>query len=122
MGTGLSHSKSVAIAKQGFLKKPYFSDRRFSKEDIQLLFTLRTRMLACKSNFESLYQNNMTCRACNDITSLEDKNHILTCSVLYTEEHGVQFSDVYGNPEEQFKAIKTFKKILRKRKVYLDIS
>ena len=52
MGTGLSHSKSVAIAKQGFLKKPYFSDRRLSKEDIQLLFTLRTKMLNFNSNFD----------------------------------------------------------------------
>ena len=42
----------------------------------------------------------MTCRACNDITGLEDENLILTCSVLNTEEHGVKFSDVYGNPEE----------------------
>ena len=27
IGTGLRHSKSVPIAKQGFLKKPYFLDR-----------------------------------------------------------------------------------------------
>jgi hypothetical protein len=46
----------------------------------------------------------------------------LTCSVLNSEEHGVKISDVYGNPEEQLKAIKTFKKILRKMRVYLDIS
>ena len=66
-------------------------------------------MLNVKSNFVGLYQNSLTCMACNDMTSLEEENHLLACSVLNTEEHGVKFSDVYGNSEKQFKAIKTFK-------------
>ena len=35
--------------------------------------------------------------------------------------HKVRFSDVYGNTDEQYKALQVFKKILRSRKVYLNV-
>ena len=54
---GLNHSKSVAIASQKFEKKCYFSDRRMSRDDIQLLFKLRTKMLDCKTNFEGQFED-----------------------------------------------------------------
>ena len=45
------HSKSAGIRQNGLKKQTYFTDRRFSKEDVQLLFKLRTKMVDCKSNF-----------------------------------------------------------------------
>ena len=117
---GLNHSKSVEIASQKFQKKGYFSDRKMSRDDIQLLFKLRTKMLDCKTNFEGQFED-MSCRACKDINSVENEDHILYCSVLNTDNHEVRFSDVYGNTEIQYKALQVFKKILRKRKVYLEV-
>ena len=117
---GLNHSKSVAIASQKFEKKGYFSDRRMSRDDIQLLFKLRTKMLDCKTNFEGQFED-MFCRACKDIDSVENEDHILHCSALNTDNHEVRFSDVYGKTDIQYKALQVFKKILRKRKVYLDV-
>ena len=67
----MTHSKSICIANQKFGKKSYLSDRRMSKEDIQLLFKLRTRMVDCKSNFEGQYREDMSCRACKVIGSVE---------------------------------------------------
>ena len=116
-----SHSKSKAIAKEEFKKKAYFSDRRLTKEDVQLLFTLRTKMLNCKTNFGGQFQDNMCCRVCNESDSIENEDHILSCNVLNTVTHNVKFSDVYGNTEEQFRALQVFKKVLRRRKVFLDI-
>ena len=116
---GLSHSKSVKIVSQKFEKQSYFSDRRLAKYDIQLLFKLRTRMTECKSNFEGQF-NDMTCRVCNVEGTVENEDHILQCSVLKTEDHNVSFGDVYGSSDQQFQAIKVFKKMLRKQKVYLD--
>ena len=117
---GLTHSKSICIANQKFGKKSYLTDRRMSKEDIQLLFKLRTRMLDCKTNFEGQFREDMSCRACKVVSSVEDEDHILSCVVLKLDSNEVKFSDVYGSMEQQYKATQVFKKILRKRKVYLD--
>jgi hypothetical protein len=119
---GLTHSKSICIANQKFGKKSYLSDRRMSKEDIQLLFKLRTRMVDCKSNFEGQYREDMSCRACKVIGSVEDEDHILSCLVLKLDSHDVKFRDVYGSMDQQYKATQVFKKILRRRKVYLDVT
>ena len=119
---GLTHSKSICIANQKFGKKSYLSDRRMSKEDIQLLFKLRTRMVDCKSNFEGQYREDMSCRACKVIGSVEDEDHILSCLVLKLDSHDIKFRDVYGSMDQQYKATQVFKKILRRRKVYLDVT
>ena len=39
-----THSKSAFILNEKFGKKEYFNDRRFSKEDVQILFKLKTKM------------------------------------------------------------------------------
>ena len=77
-------------------------------------------MLDCKTNFEGQFDD-MSCRACDIKESVENEDHILYCPELNSDDHGVKFSDVYGNPEKQYKALQAFKKILRKRKVYLDV-
>ena len=119
---GLKHSKSICIANKKFGKKSYLSDRRMSKEDIQLLFKLRTRMVDCKSNFEGQFTEDMSCRACKVIGSVEDEDHILSCMGLKLDSHDVKFRDVYSSMEQQYKATQVFKKILRRRKVYLDVT
>ena len=71
--------KSAFIMNEKFRKKEYFNDRRFSKEDVQILFKLKTKMTNCKSNFKHQYGNNLFCRICEDENSFEDENHILIC-------------------------------------------
>ena len=104
-----------------FEKKPYLSDRRMMKEDVQLLFTLRTRMTNCKSNFKQQYVNNMKCRICASEGSVEDEDHILICPALTDGQTDVQFTDVYGDIDSQLHAVKVYKKVLRKRQVYIDM-
>ena len=117
-----SHSKSEGIKKTVFKKQTYFNDRRFSKEDVQLLFKLRTKMLECKTNFSEQHNKKLQCRVCKDPDSIENENHILNCSVLNTDKYDVQFSDVFGNKDQQYKAVQVFKKVLRRRQMYLDIN
>ena len=114
------HSKSTKIAAEKFEKKAYFSDHRFSKEESQLLFALRTKMIDCKSNFRNQFDNVLTCRTCQEVNSVEDEDHLLSCKTLNTEEYDVQFSDVYCNLDKQYKVTKVFKRILRRRQIYLD--
>ena len=115
------HSKSDFLVSEKFEKKPYFSDRRMLKEDVQLLFTLRTRMTNCKSNFKQQYVNNLMCRICASEGSFEDEDHILICPALTDGQTDVQFTDVYGDIDSQLHAVKVYKKVLRKRQVYLDM-
>ena len=81
-----------------FEKKKYFSDRRFSREDVQLLFALRTRMTNCKSNFKMQFANNLTCRICKL----------------------VQYTDVFGDVNSQYNAVQVYKKVIRKRNIHLE--
>ena len=76
------HSKSRQIAEERFEKKTYFSDNRFSKEDIQLLFALKTKMIDCKTNFRGMYGGNLQCRICKEQNSIEDENYILIFPIL----------------------------------------
>ena len=114
------HSKSAKIRHNVLKKKSYFTDRRFSREDVQLLFQLKTKMINCKSNFSNAYDNQLQCRMCEELDSVENEDHLLTCSVLNTEKYDVQYSDVFESIDKQYSAVKVFKNVLRKRQVYLD--
>ena len=116
------HSKSEKIVNPNFKRREYFSDRRFTKEDVQLLFSLRTRMLNCKSNFRNQFNNDLTCRICKVTGSIEDEDHILTCSEINDEVYDAKFEDVYGNVDNQHKVVQVFKKVLRKRKIFMEIA
>ena len=114
------HSKSTGLKNNTLKKQSYFEDRRFSKEEVQLLFTLRTKMLECKANFSEQYQKKLQCRLCKAPDSIENEDHLLTCSILNTVKYNVQFSDVYGTVDEQYEVVQIFKKVVRRWKVYLD--
>ena len=116
-----THSKSAFILNEKFGKKEYFNDRRFSKEDVQILFKLKTKMTNCKSNFKYQYGINLTCRICEDENSFEDENHILICPKITEGKLYIKFSDVYGDVNCQYRAVKTYKKIFRKRDIYLEM-
>ena len=64
----------------------------------------------------------MECQTCDEKSIIEDENHILNCGNLKTEESvQIDFKLVYGCIEEQLKAVKIFKKVLRKRETILEI-
>ena len=114
------HSKIQLIRKEKFERKQYLCYRRYSKEDVQLIFVLRTKMLDCKTNFGHQYGDDLVCRICGDEDTLEDEDHLLVCPILNEEAHDVTFNDVYGDIDVQYEVTQIFKKILRKRKIYLD--
>ena len=115
-----THTKSAKIENKKFVRQLYFADRRFSREDIQLLFALRTRTINVKQNFKSQYEN-MNCRICKVENSLEDEEHILHCGAFDEYTGDIMFNDVYGNIDKQFEAVKIYKKVIRRREVYLKM-
>ena len=56
------HSHAVNYIHELAGRQAYFSDRRFSKFDVQFLFTLRSKMLNCKLNFQNQFSTNLSCR------------------------------------------------------------
>ena len=91
-----------------------FSDGRFNKFDIQLLFTLRTKMLNCNSNF---HNQQYSMQNSQRDKHYQNEDHILKLFVLNDEVYQVTFSDVYGSIDEQYKAVQIFMKVLRRRLV-----
>ena len=105
---------------QNYLKHP-----DMSKEDGQILFALRSRSIDLKNNYKQLYNYNTICRLCTQEESIESESHLLTCDVLKGEvredEQNITTSDLFGPTHKQIKAVKLFKRVLRRRKIYMDV-
>ena len=78
-------------------------------------------MFECKNNFQNQYQEDLACRICKDVDSIEDENHLLLCKVLNDELYDVEFNDVFKDVNKQYEAVQVFKKVMRRRKVYMEI-
>ena len=122
----LSHSKSLEIL-SGVQNQPvsrrsaYLKENTLTREDCQLLFKLRTKMLNVKTNFSNQYDNELVCQTCKKPESIENENHLLECDMLKSENFNpeVRFEFVFQNLEKQVMALKTYKSILRKREILL---
>ena len=88
---------------------------------IALLFTVcPTKMVECKTNLSHLYEENMTCRIWVEANNREDEDHILLCKTLNDTEYVVSYCDVYASIDKQYEVTQIFKKVLRKRYVYIE--
>ena len=67
----------------------------------------------------------MICRICLDEDSIESEIHLLSCEVLKGEvdedEKKIKYADIYGPIDKQIPAVKLYKKILRKKKIYMEV-
>ena len=117
------HSKSTGVLSclggQKMKRQDYLCENNFTKDDIKLLFKLRSRMVDVKSNFRSVY-GDLSCRTC-DTGLAEDEDHLLKCKSIQIEDQpqDIKYSDVYGSVNQQRKAVRTFKAVLRKREILL---
>ena len=120
------HSKSLNILatvknqKVG-KRKSYLRENTLSRDDCQLLFRLRTKMLDVKTNFSNQFEKILTCRTCKKPDSIEDEDHLLKCDRLISENNHpeVNFDYVFKDLDKQILALKVFKSILRKREILL---
>ena len=107
--------------KSRLIREEYFSDKRLSRSEIELLFALRTRMVpGIKANFSSQYSEVFTCDLCQIAVCCQE--HLLSCFKL--RQHidipkNINYSDLFGNKDKQLAIVKIFKQLLRKREVLL---
>ena len=66
------------------------------------------------------FSNNLTCRICKLDESIEDEDHILICPEVTDGMTEIQFTDVYGDINAQYNAVQVYKKVIRKRNIYLE--
>ena len=96
----------------------YLKSSEFSTLNKQILFKLRTKMLSIKANFSSMNKNNLQCSFCKDMSTTENEEHLLVCSVLANhpklkDDIGhFKFENVLSDEQKQFRAVKVFKQIM----------
>ena len=78
------HSKSFKLVKCKLAREPYFDDPRLSRNDVELLFSLRTRMVDLKKNFSNKYGGDLSCKVCK--VEIESQEHLLVCVGLKSKQ------------------------------------
>ena len=118
-----SHSKSQHLMKINLVREKYFESDKFSRSDVELLFSLRTRMIDVRKNFPSKYNNQIGCRLC--MVQVEDQKHILKCEKLVARVKipvDIEYEDIFKSVEKQKEILKVFKELLRTRELLLNTS
>ena len=111
----MKHSKSLFLYQESTMKE-YLSTDQLTVAQKQLLFKLRSRVTPNKSNYKNKYKNDMSCTLCKDNQTEENLSHLLCCpflTQLVTDINTIQCQDIFGNLEQQVKAVKIFEKIFK---------
>ena len=113
------HSKSANLKCDELKTAEYINSPRFSLEEKQLLFKLRSRTLDVKANFRNQYKDHW-CISCG--LSLETQSHLLECPEIlkklgYVVDKNKKHNEnlIYGTLEEQEVIIKVYGDILKIR-------
>ena len=108
-----SHSKVMDLNHEYLKMKRYFlqSDLKASKEEIQLVFKLRSRVTDLKTNLKGMYES-FECTACGN--EEESQKHVLECEELLKWNKEIVEKPVYekifeGNVGQQIYIAKIFK-------------
>ena len=110
------HSKYKILVKAKVEREKYFDDPRFSRNNAQLLFCPRTRILDFKMNFSNKYDDDISFKICH--VQVECQEHILKCEPLKDNievPNNVVYLDIFTNSDTQLEAMKLIKKIFRER-------
>ena len=113
----MKHSKSKVLIKEKLMREDYFQDDRFSKSEIELLFSLRTRMVKdIKGNFSTQYKDDIACSLCK--VQVDCQEHLLSCDELTTRVNipkDIDYLDLFKSTDKQLRIVKIFKQLLRTR-------
>ena len=84
------------------MREKYLTDKRFTKSECKLLFSLRTQMIrGIRTIFPPLYANNLSC----ELYSLHQdyQENLLSCVKLAGEvniPNNIKYEDVYGSVDK----------------------
>ena len=119
-----SHSKTSQLVLNGFSPAEYLFSSELDKEQVQVLYKLRNKMLDVKQNFGSYHKENMWCKTCFLFT--ESQQHLLQCSAIVNKlKNVVNFSSlsynmIFETTVNQVKIAQAFSLILKTRLVLIE--
>ena len=114
-----SHSKVENINYENLQVQPYLVDTKFTTNEKQLLFRLRTRMTNVKLNFRSSYQD-LSCNLCAS-NSLQSDIHLLECETLIDKcsqlrnDIASEYEDIFGSLSEQLSITKLYTSVFENK-------
>ena len=94
----------------------YLVSDKINSRDAIFLFKIRTQMLDVRKNYESKYENNMTCQLC--LSHTDTQQDIITCLALNTENRKitVKYNDLFSNDLNTVaSALKKYKSLWKRR-------
>ena len=118
------NSKSEHLDVSDMKTSEYLLDGRFSNQERELLFSLRSKTVLVKENFKNAYQNNnMLCELCQLFSCTQ--SHPLQCPKLNTKiiiDKRIKLTEefIYGDVEQQLLYVKIYKQFWDLRKTLLN--
>ena len=109
------HSKSEHLDVTDLEMTEYLKDNRFTKNERELLFKLRSRTVQVKDNFKNAYLNNdMLCELCKLFTCTQ--SHPLQCPRINSRlvvDKQLNISDkfIHGTVDEQLLYVRIYKQV-----------
>ena len=121
-----THSKIKNIKYDKMETQPYLTSPLFNNEEVNLLFSLRSRSVECKDNFKGLHGENLSCSLCPNECK-DDQPHILLCpktreKLTSTEAANadVLYEHIFENAIKQKEATVLFANMLDIRTILLN--
>ena len=118
------HSKVKDLSYPRLESQVYIKSGLFSNDELEMLFSMRSKMIQVKCNFPGLNKDEKRCSlGCPDI---EDQEHILNCR--YLSEHledqsilaEVSYQDIFNTVEDQKNVVMVYKQLLEIRKDLIE--
>ena len=100
----------------------YLKTRKLSRDQANLVFRFRTRMVSeVKNNFRSSFENNLSCPVCPS-GEVDSQKHLITCRSLNNETVTSQeYNALFGNDEDKIATvIKKLEVILKQRREIME--
>ena len=125
-----THSKVRNIKYSKFEMQPYLCSALFSKENIGMLFSLRSRTVrTIRNDFQEQYKPNLSCPLCS--SHIDSLPEILNCVKLKYEIQGLpdeiqasinqtSYEDIFSTIDKQKQATETYTILLKIREKLLD--
>ena len=117
-----SKTKMKPLIYEEFQMQKYLTSNQFNREEVKLLYSLRSKCYPSKANFKNMNKGNLKCIFLCD--QVETQEHVFQhCEPVLRRlklTHTEQIKSIYGSPLEQKSAIQIFVKIDQMRKFMID--
>ena len=120
------HSKICNIQYPEFKTQEYLLSPLFKNDEVNLLHSLRARMVDVKANFKTKY-NDLNCPLCSSAS--DDQPHLLKCKVLKNKMKSkeaaigyVEYEDLFSNINKQKEITNLFTELLKIRNQEINTS